>query len=155
MITRCLKRPERSFLLFGPRGTGKSTWLRHELKDAKWFNLLRNAEYLRLAQDPGLFRREVDALPGGSWVVVDEVQRYPEILNEVQDVIAEKGDRFIRFALTGSSARKLKRSGVNLLAGRAVLRSFFPFVWPEIGGKASIPSLIGFGSLPEAVLAGS
>lgn len=125
-IVRALTPPKRSFFLFGPRGTGKSTWVREHFKDALWFNLLKTSEVLALQQDPDLLSRRVCALPPQSWIVIDEVQRLPWVLNEVHNVLAEKGEDFYRFVLTGSSARKLKRSGVNLLAGRAVRRSFFP-----------------------------
>ena len=72
MYTRRMARPIRSFFLFGPRGTGKSTWLRHVLPGACWYDLLHSEVYLRLLADPSEFRREIDALPAGTWVVVDE-----------------------------------------------------------------------------------
>jgi predicted AAA+ superfamily ATPase len=121
MFARQLQVPERSFFLFGPRGTGKTTWLRQELSDALWFDLLRTRTFLELSQRPDLFRQQVEARPRGTWVVVDEVQRLPALLNEVHALIAEHG-RGYRFALSGSSARKLKRLDVNLLAGRAINR---------------------------------
>src|SRR5438093_986153 len=116
MFTRRLQRPGRSFFLFGPRGTGKSTWLRQVLPKARWYDLLHSEVYLRLLAEPAQFRREVEALPPG-WVVVDEVQRIPALLNEVHSLIARHGKRW-SFALCGSSARKLKRLDANLLAGR-------------------------------------
>src|SRR5437016_12914130 len=111
MYTRLLELPERSFFLFGPRGTGKTTWLRDKLPDAVWFDLLRTRTFLDLSQQPDLFRQQVEALPRGSWAVVDEVQRLPSLLNEVHSIIAAHG-RAYRFALSGSSARKLKRLDV-------------------------------------------
>jgi predicted AAA+ superfamily ATPase len=92
MYTRALPRPERSFFLFGPRGTGKTTWLRAQFPTARWFDLVRDREVLRLQRDPDTFRNEIEALPRGSWVVVDEVQRAPGILGDVQDLIAGRGD---------------------------------------------------------------
>src|SRR5580700_9095899 len=75
MITRRYDRPDHSFFLFGPRGTGKTTWLRHVLPDALWFDLLRTQVVLTLSRQPDSFRQQVEALPSGRWVVVDEVQR--------------------------------------------------------------------------------
>ncbi len=112
--TRALPLPERSFFMFGPRGTGKTTWLRQELPAARWYDLVRDREVLRLTRDPELFSQEVQALPRGAWVVVDEVQRLPALLNDVQDLIARRGHR-VRFALTGSSASR---------------RTCWPCAWP-------------------------
>src|SRR5262245_55930213 len=115
MYIRRLPLPNRSFFLFGPRGTGKTTWLRQQLPNAASYDLLLGEELVRLLRDPSQFRREVSALPRGSWVVVDEVQKLPPLLDQVQDVLS-RGTK-LRFALTGSSARKLKRGQANLLAG--------------------------------------
>ena len=139
--------PDRSFFLFGPRGTGKSTWLRQVLPDARWYDLLHSDVYLRLLADPSAFRREVQALPPGTWVVVDEVQRIPALLNEVHSLIARHGKRWA-FALCGSSARKLKRMDANLLAGRVVNRGFFPLAWAETGGAVRVDEILQFGLLP-------
>src|SRR3972149_5872557 len=133
MYTRRLALPSRSFLLLGPRGTGKTTWLRQRLPRSRWYNLLLDRELLRLMREPGTFRREVEALPHGSWVVVDEVQKLPSLLNEVHDALAAAPQRW-RFALTGSSARRLRRNDVNLLAGRIVMRGMFPPTTAEAGG---------------------
>ena len=92
MFTRRLKLPKHSFFLFGPRGTGKSTWLRQVLGNAHWYDLLHSEVYFRLLAEPAQFRREVEALRPG-WVVVDEVQRIPALLNEVQSLIARHGKR--------------------------------------------------------------
>src|SRR3970040_1290767 len=108
MYTRRLPLPERSFLLLGPRGTGKTTWLRHRLPRARWYHLLLDRELLRLMRGPGAFGQEVEALPRGSWVVVDEVQKLPSLLNDVHDALAAAPGRW-RFALTGSSARRMRR----------------------------------------------
>ena len=139
--------PDRSFFLLGPRGTGKSTWLRHVLPEARWYDLLHSEVYLRLLTDPSAFRREVEALPPGAWVVVDEVQRVPALLSEVHSLIARHGRRWT-FALCGSSARKLKRMDANLLAGRMVNRSFFPLVWAEVEGAVPVDDILQFGLLP-------
>jgi uncharacterized protein len=140
-------RPDRSFFLFGPRGTGKSTWLRAVMPGARWYDLLHTDVYVRLLADPSTFRREVEALQDPTWIVVDEVQRVPALLNEVHALLARKPDRW-RFALCGSSARKLKRLDVNLLAGRAVNRQFYPLTWSEIAGQADTDDVLRFGLLP-------
>lgn len=148
MFARLLKLPERSFFLFGPRGTGKTTWLRQVLPDALWFDLLRTQTVLELSRSPELFRQQVLARPRGSWVVLDEVQRMPTLLNEVHALISERG-RDYRFALLGSSARKLKRLDVNLLAGRAINRQFFPLTAAELNFDFDPDSVLRLGLLPQ------
>jgi predicted AAA+ superfamily ATPase len=147
MYTRMLDLPARSFLLLGPRSTGKTTWLRSLLPDARWYNLLLDRELLRLMREPGLFRREIDALPAGSWVVVDEVQKLPSLLNDVHDALASAPRRW-RFALTGSSARRLRRDDVNLLAGRVISRQMFPLTFAELNAEPPVDELLSFGGLP-------
>ncbi len=142
---RVLDAPKGSFFLFGPRGTGKSTWLRAELDDAVFCNLLEEARYHSYLADPGLFARELGAVPAGSTVVVDEIQRLPSLLNEVHRLIEERG---LRFALCGSSARKIRRGGVNLLAGRAVQRFMHPFVPEELGADFDLERVLTLGALP-------
>ncbi len=147
MYTRSLGLPLRSFLLLGPRGTGKTTWLRAHLPAARWYNLLLDREYLRLLRDPGLLRREIEILPAGSWIVVDEVQRLPALLNEVHDALATAPKRW-RFALTGSSARRLRRGDANLLAGRVISRQMHPLTVSELGAHPPVDDLLRFGGLP-------
>ncbi len=147
MFTRRLALPDRSFFLLGPRGTGKTTWLRAALPTAHWFNLLLDREMLRLMRDGDAFRQEVEALPKGSWVVIDEVQKLPTLLNDVHDMLSAD-PRHLRFALTGSSARKLRRADVNLLAGRAVTRGFFPLTLAELDDDIEVDDLLRFGTLP-------
>jgi predicted AAA+ superfamily ATPase len=147
VFTRRLALPARSFLLLGPRGTGKTTWLRQRLPRARWYNLLLDRELLRLMRSPGTFRQEVQALPRGSWIVVDEVQKLPSLLNDVHDALAAAPGRW-RFALTGSSARRLRREDVNLLAGRVVMRRMLPLTLAETGGEPPVDDLLRFGGLP-------
>lgn len=147
MFARALALPSRSFLLLGPRGTGKTTWLRQRLPQALWYNLLLDRELLRLMRNPGTFRQEVAALPRGSWVVVDEVQKLPSLLNEVHDALAAAPRRW-RFALTGSSARRLRREDVNLLGGRVVSRRMLPLTLAEAGSRAPVDDWLRFGGLP-------
>ena len=140
-----LQSPKRSFFLFGPRGAGKSTWIRHAVDAVKTFDLLSEELYQRLLVTPGAFAAELRVVEAGSWVVVDEIQRIPALLNEVHRFIEE---RQLRFVLSGSSARRLKQAGVNLLAGRAVRRYMHPFVPEEIGDSFSLDAALRFGTLP-------
>ncbi len=103
----------KSFFLFGPRGTGKTTWLRQHLPEALFFNLLQSEPYNRLSANPGLIREMIPP-HYSDWIIIDEIQRIPEMLNEVHDLIESQKRIFI---LTGSSARKLRQKGINLLAG--------------------------------------
>ena len=150
MFKRDLPLPEHTFFLFGPRATGKTTWLKQVLGDAVWYDLLRQADYLRLLREPGVLRSEVEEHTEGGWVVVDEIQKLPQLLDEVHSIIADLGPRY-RFALSGSSARKLKRSNANLLAGRAITREFFPLTGHEMNYDFSMDTLLSFGLLPSVV----
>ena len=134
----------RSFFLFGPRGTGKTTWLRHRLPDAPFINLLRSSFYTPLSAEPGRIRALVPREHRG-WVVIDEVQRIPELLNEVHDLIESRG---LKFILTGSSARALRRRGVNLLAGRARTYFMHPLTALEQGDAFDLGRSVRFGHLP-------
>ena len=145
MLPRIIETPKKSFFLLGPRGTGKSTWLRKAFPDAHVINLLAEDTYQRLLASPALFADELRAVPPGKWVVVDEVQRLPHLLNEVHRFIEEK---HLQFVLCGSSARKLKRAGVNLLAGRALHRSMHPFVPEELEVSLDLDETIKFGLMP-------
>src|SRR3989344_2103872 len=124
-IPRFFKPPNQSYFLFGPRGTGKSTWLKSQYPQALWIDLL-NLDVLRFyLAAPERLREVVTALKDDAVIVIDEVQKIPEILSEVHYLIEQK--RGFQFILTGSSARKLKRAGVDLLAGRALLKHMPPF----------------------------
>jgi uncharacterized protein len=148
MFARLLTPPKRSFFLLGPRGTGKSTWLKHHLRDAKLsLDLLRSDVYLRYLQNPGELRTQVAALAPEDWVVIDEVQRVPELLHEVHALMFDS-NHTLHFCLTGSSARKLRQAEVNMLAGRALTRSFFPLSLKEMDEKADIHRVLSFGALP-------
>lgn len=146
LFTRFLPAPGRSFFLLGPRATGKSTWLRQHLPDARWFNLLESDVFFNLLRDPAELRRLVTAGEPG-WIVIDEVQKLPILLDEVHAVMSAHSKRY-RFALTGSSARKLRRGSANLLAGRAVNRSMFPLTLAEVAGAVPLAELLRFGGLP-------
>jgi len=144
-LVRLYRLPARSFFLFGLRGVGKSTWIREQLPEAHRFDLLDEALFQGLLVDPGLFADALRALPPDCWVVVDEVQRLPALLNEVHRFIEE---RRLRFALLGSSARKLRSAGVNLLAGRALWREMFPLAPEELGDEFDLDRTLSIGALP-------
>ena len=150
MYTRLLPAPHRSFFLFGPRGSGKTTWLKQEFPDAKVFNLLQAKVLLELSRDLGRFKQEVLAEKEGTWIILDEVQKLPRLLDDVHDIL---NDYDYKFALSGSSARKLKRLEANMLAGRAITRKFFPLVWKERDEICDLETLLRYGNLPEVCLA--
>lgn len=123
-------RSEESCFLWGPRQTGKTTLLLDAFPDSPRYNLLLASEARRLSTDPSIMRQELLATPpGSSPVIIDEVQKVPELIDEAQALIVENQMQFI---LCGSSARKLKRQGANLLGGRALRFELFPLVYPEI-----------------------
>lgn len=142
---RILEPPKGSFFLFGPRGTGKSTWLRATFPSAHTIDLLSEARYQSYLSDAGLFADEVRATDPDQTIVVDEVQRLPNLLNEVHRAIEDRGQRFV---LCGSSARKLKAQGVNLLAGRAVRRSMHPLLPEELGADFDLQTALTTGTIP-------
>jgi predicted AAA+ superfamily ATPase len=151
MITRITELPDnRSFFLFGPRQTGKSSLIRSKFGDDAWtVNLLHGEEYSRYAKHPAQYRLDAEEkIRTGDTrrFVLDEVQRIPELLNEVHALMEEHPAR--QFILLGSSARKLKRGGANLLAGRAVQRLLFPFTLAELGEHFNLDDALRFGTLP-------
>jgi predicted AAA+ superfamily ATPase len=148
MYTRSLTPPTRSFFLLGPRAVGKSTWLKKHYAAGLMVNLLRADTRLALLRDPSLLQKRVRARPHGSWVVIDEVQLLPALLSEGHDLMEAGG---YRFALSGSSARKIKRGDANLLAGRAIMRAMFPLTYEELGHTADLTQRIERGSLPLVV----
>ena len=148
-IKRLLKLPDRSFFLFGPRGVGKTTWLKNVLPEAVYFDLLDASLFLELSQNPGRLGPMIGARPEKSWVVVDEIQKIPELLDEVHRLIEAKG---WRFALCGSSARKLRRGGVNLLGGRAVTRYLDAFSYKELKIAFDSKFSLQWGFLPYVQL---
>lgn len=139
-----------SAFLFGPRMTGKTSLIRN-LPKVAIIDLLDPEQELRLRQSPSLFWEEIQTVPKNSLVVVDEVQKVPTLLNYVQKGIEELG---LRFILTGSSARKLKRGGANLLGGRAHDLRLHPLTVREMGPRFDLPTALQYGTLPKfAVLA--
>lgn len=136
----------RSIFLFGPRGTGKSTWVKQTYPNALYFDLLETDVYKRLLAQPGRLEQYI---PEGfrDYVVIDEVQRVPELLNEVHRLIENKK---IKFILTGSSSRKLRRGGYNLLAGRALLHHMYPLTAMEMKEDFQWKKALIQGMLPRA-----
>lgn len=144
-LNRIFQAPEQSFFLFGPRGTGKTTCIKHQFKNVYSINLLDESLYQSYLTDISLFANELRALNPGSWVFIDEIQRIPNLLNEVHRFIEEKQ---LKFILTGSSARKLKSKGVNLLAGRALLKKLYPFLPEELGSAFNLDDALTYGTMP-------
>ena len=142
---RLTQPPTQSFFLFGMRGVGKSTWARATFPNATFLDLLDERLFQDLLADPSLFAQSIGHLGPGDWVVVDEVQRLPALLNEVHRSIEAQR---LRFALLGSSARKLKAAGVNLLAGRALKKTMFPLAAVELGKEFDLEKVLRHGSVP-------
>jgi len=144
-IARLMECPSRSFFLFGPRGVGKSTWLKEVLPNAPFFDLLDFSLYLELSQKPDALEAMTGDLPRDSWVVIDEIQKVSSLLDEVHRLIETRG---WRFSLCGSSARKLRRGGINLLAGRAITRNLEAFSCKELEGIFDPEFSLQWGLLP-------
>ena len=146
-IKRLLSIPNQHFFLFGPRGCGKSSWLKDQFIPDLNIDLLKSVQFLELSARPEILSEKVAALPNGGKIVIDEIQKLPIILDEVHSLIFEHRKK-IQFALTGSSARKLKRSHANMLAGRAIKKEMFPFVSAELGDAFNVLDAITWGTLP-------
>lgn len=136
-----------SLFIFGPRGTGKTFWLREHFPNALYFDLLNDDVYTEFSARPTRLNERIPTDHHG-WVIVDEVQKIPAILNEVHRLIEGRG---LQFILTGSSARKLKQQGVNLLAGRALTYHMHPLTCKELGEQFDLKQSLTFGHLPMAV----
>jgi len=135
---------KKSHFLLGPRQTGKTFLARHCLKGARLYDLLDASVYLALSRNPGRISQELS--PQDRVVVIDEIQRLPDLLNEVHRLIEERG---VHFLLTGSSARKLRRGGVNLLGGRARAKYLHPLTYKELGGRFDLLRAVERGLLPS------
>lgn len=137
-----------SFFLFGPRGSGKSTLLKQYFvtTNTLYIDLLEDRMESRYSRDPDLLISDIRALPNCDWVIVDEIQKLPKLLDIAHKLIEEKK---IKFILTGSSARKLKRGGANLLAGRAFLYHLYPLSVLELKDRFELTEALHWGMLPK------
>ncbi len=152
MYARFLKPPNYSFFLFGSRATGKTTWLKNNFSNdnALFFDLLNNKTFLELSADPDLLIKKILASNDKPWVIIDEIQRVPNLLNTIHRVFNEYNNKF-KFVLSGSSARKIRQQNSNLLAGRAISREFYPLVGHEMEYEFDVEKLLRYGCLPQVV----
>jgi predicted AAA+ superfamily ATPase len=151
-FNRLFETPERTFFLWGPRQSGKTTLLRQRFQDAHWIDLLRTDQRIRYEREPFRLREEVRILSPETWVVIDEIQKVPALLDEVHGLIASEHRKFV---LCGSSARKIRHSHANLLGGRAVKRELLGFSARELDTAFSLEQMLNRGVLPPHYLAGS
>lgn len=148
MLTRAINLPlkgKQSIFLFGPRGTGKSYWLSKQVPDAIYIDLLDSQVRFDLEVDPSKIRRYIGK-DKCRWIVIDEIQKLPSLLDEVHKLIEQEERKFI---LTGSSARKLKRDGINLLAGRALTYKLYPLTAIELQDQFDLAHSLEFGHMPS------
>lgn len=145
-IKRFFKEPKQSFFLFGARGTGKSTWTKENFPSALLVNLLEPDEFRNFLSYPERLREVIAAFPENNTIIIDEIQRVPSLLPLIHSLIEEKKE--LQFILTGSSARKIKREGGDLLGGRAALCYMYPFFAAELGCLFSLEKALNFGLLP-------
>jgi len=138
-------KPGISCFVLGPRGTGKTYWLRHLFPSAVFVDLLEARTFNILAADPQCLGNLISASTDGP-IIIDEIQKLPSLLDEVHRLIEARN---LWFILTGSSARKLRRSGVNLLGGRAVTKHFHPLTAAELGDSFDFDKAVRFGLLPS------
>lgn len=151
LIPRLFKPPRQSFFLFGPRGTGKTTWLKAKFPKALFIDLLEADTFRTYSARPERLREVVLGRPGLETVVIDEIQKVPELLAEVHGLIEKKVG--VQFILTGSSSRKLKRSGVDLMAGRVLKHSLHPFMAVELASDFNLERALRWGLIPLVVRA--
>ena len=147
-IKRFFHPPEGSYFLFGPRGTGKSTWLKQHYPDALFIDLLLSDTLLMYEAKPDRLI-EIALAHSGKTIIIDEVQKVPSLLAVVHHLIEQK--RGWQFILTGSNSRKLKNAGVDLLAGRAIKQTMHPFMAAELGQRFNLENALHVGMLPLIV----
>ena len=149
MYKRIISLPNKqSFFLWGPRQTGKSSLLKALPNVKLYIDLLKNEELIQYKRDPSLLRQQLAKLKPkqNEWVILDEVQKVPELMDEIHHLIE---DQKINFILAGSSARKLKKQGANLLGGRAWVRELRGLVYPEMGKNFNLTTVLNRGTLPK------
>lgn len=152
LISDRVGRSKKNILLLGPRQVGKSTLCR-SLAPLRIIDLADEQVFLSHAKDAGLLKRELAAEKGAGLIVIDEVQRLPSMLNTVQSLVDDASNSY-RFILTGSSARKLKRGGANLLPGRIILEYLDPLTYGEVRDGFDLPRALQIGMLPGIYLGG-
>lgn len=135
-----------NYFLFGPRGTGKTTWLKSYYHDALYIDLLSPDIFRQLTAKPERIREIIEGNPGKKTIIIDEIQKVPELLSVIHQLIEE--NKNLKYVLTGSSSRKLKRTGIDLLAGRAINKTLHPFVASEIGKDFLLEKALKYGMLP-------
>ncbi len=148
-IDRFFHPPNQSFFLFGPRGTGKSTLVKRTFEQALYLDLLDPEVFRIYSANPERLRERLLAQPNVATVVIDEIQKIPQLLSLVHSLV-EQNKRW-QFVLTGSSGRKLKRTGIDLLAGRALLCRLHPFMAAELGRRFSLEAALVAGLLPVVI----
>ena len=146
LIPRFFSENGKSYFLFGPRGTGKSTWLRNIHPDVAWIELLDSAVYRSFLSYPERLEDYVEIHRNKGIIIIDEIQRVPQLLSMVHKLIEKMPD--MRFILTGSSARKIRQAGVDLLGGRAIIKEMHPFLAAELGNEFSIEKSLETGLVP-------
>ena len=149
IIERFFQHSEQSYFLFGPRGTGKSTWVHRHLPNSFVIDLLAPDSYRTYSGRPERLRDVLEAQTNPRTIVIDEIQKAPQLLDVVHHLM--EAHRDWQFILTGSSARKLKRAGVDLLAGRALLKTMHPFMAAELGERFSMDDALTIGMVPLVV----
>ncbi len=147
LVQRYFNEPAMSYFIFGPRGTGKSTWLSMKYKNnSLYIDLLSPDVFRRFSARPERLEHLISGNPEAQNIIIDEIQKVPELLDVVHKVI--ENNRGLRFILTGSSSRKLKRGGTDLLSGRAANKTFHPFMASELGNTYNFEKSLTFGLLP-------
>jgi len=146
IIERYFQGPESSYFLFGPRGTGKTTWLKMNCKNELIIDLLEPSLYRRFKAKPERLREVIEGNPEKKIVILDEIQKVPELLDVVHSIMEDKPG--LQFILTGSSARKIKQKGVDLLGGRALVRSLHPFMASELKDAFNLNRALQIGLVP-------
>jgi predicted AAA+ superfamily ATPase len=147
MYARILSYPkDKSFFLFGPRSTGKSTWVQEGFPSGLIIDLLKASTFTRLTAQPDRLEKMIpERFP--DWVIIDEIQKVPPLLDEIHRLIEKRG---LKFILTGSSARKLRRGGVNLLGGRALTLGMYPLTAAELKRDFDLRRALRHGLMPLA-----
>lgn len=151
LISRFFHNPNQSFFLFGARGTGKTTFLKQRFGHAVYIDLLDPETYRLFSARPERLQEIIEANPGKRTIVIDEIQKNPSLLDMVHRLCESRKD--LQFILTGSSSRKLKRTGADLLAGRLLLRNMHPFIAAELGKKFGLEKALRYGLLPLVLAA--